>query len=76
MNYVRVTSTASEVLERYVDATAASQFVGMHPKTLERLARKGAASGYPIGEGNQRKRWRFLLSELDIWLRTCRGHIR
>ncbi len=76
MNYVRLASTASEVLERYVDATAASQFVGMHPKTLERLARKGVAPGHPVGEGNQRKRWRFLLSELDIWLRARRGQIR
>ena len=59
--------------ERYVDAVAGGQFVGMHPKTLERLARKGTVPGHPVGEGNRRKRWRFLISELDIWLRTRKG---
>lgn len=59
--------------ERYVDAVAGAQFVGMHPKTLERLARRGTVPAHPLGEGSRRKRWRFLISELDIWLRTRKG---
>ena len=66
----------SSLPERYVDAVVGAQFVGMHPKTLERLARKGTVPGHPVGEGNQRKRWRFLISELDVWLRARRGQIR
>lgn len=71
-----IMNTVQGPLEPYVDAAAAAQFVGMHPKTLERLARKGVVPGYPIGEGNRRRRWRFLVSELDIWLRARRGQIR
>ncbi|MHB1959512.1 MAG: helix-turn-helix domain-containing protein [Acidobacteriaceae bacterium] len=55
---------------------AGARFVGMHPKTLERLARKGTVPGHPVGEGNKRKRWRFLISELDAWLRARRGQFR
>ena len=62
--------------ERYVDAVAGGQFVGMHPKTLERLARNGTVPAHPVCEGNQRKRWRFLISELDVWLRSRKGNSR
>ena len=62
--------------ERFVDSVAGAQFVGMHPKTLERLARKGTVPGHPVGEGNHRKRCRFLISELDTWLRARKGQIR
>lgn len=74
MNRFLLTDTARAVLERFVDAEEAAQFVGMHPKTLERLARKGTVPGHPIGEGYRRKRWRFLMSELDLWLRARIGH--
>ena len=69
-------SDSRQLPERYVDAAAGAQFVGMHPKTLERLARKGTVPGHPVGEGNERKRWRFLISELDTWLRARKGQIR
>ena len=74
MNRFPITDIASAVLEPYVDAETAAQFAVMHPKTLERLARKGVAPGHPIGEGTRRKRWRFLLSEIDVWLRARKGH--
>lgn len=66
-------ASAPQSFERYVDATFAAQFLGMHPKTLARLARKGIVPAHPIGEGNQRRRWRFLISELDAWLRARQG---
>jgi hypothetical protein len=74
MNKFPAIDTVSAALEPYVDAETAAQFAVMHPKTLERLARKGIAPGHPIGEGTRRKRWRFLLSELDVWLRARKGH--
>ncbi len=70
----RALLNSSCIPERYVDAVTGAQLVGMHPKTLERLARKGTVPGHPIGEGDQRKRWRFLTSELDTWLRARKGH--
>lgn len=74
--FERSLADSGNLRERYVDAVVGAQFVGMHPKTLERLARKGTVPGHPVGEGNQRKRWRFLISELDVWLRARRGQIR
>ncbi len=56
-------------IERYVDSKVAGRFLGLHPKTVERMARRGQLPGYPIGTGN-RRRWRFLLSELDEWMRS------
>ena len=55
--------------ERFVSATEAATFLGIHPKTLQRLARSGLVPAHPFGEGT-RKHWRYLLSELDVWLRA------
>jgi excisionase family DNA binding protein len=56
------------VPERFLDAQEAAQFLGLHPRTVQRLAREGIIPAHPIGNG-VRRRWRFLLSELDAWLR-------
>lgn len=53
--------------EPFVNATEASQFVRLHPATVQRLAREGTLPGHPVGSG-QRRRWRFRLSELQDWL--------
>ena len=58
----------STFLEPYVDAQEAARFIGVNPKTVTRLARAGMVPAHPIGNG-QRRRWRFLKSELDIWMR-------
>lgn len=74
--FERSLADSGNLPERFVDSVAGAQFVGMHPKTLERLARNGTVPGHPVGEGSQRKRWRFLISELDAWLRARRGQFR
>ena len=56
-------------LEPYVNATDAADFLGIHPKTLMRLARDGVVPAYSFTDGT-RHRWRFLKSELDIWMRS------
>ena len=38
---------------------------GMHPKTLQRMARRGEIPGYQIAH-----RWYFRASELDAWLKS------
>ena len=40
-----------------------------HPRTVQRLAREGTIPAHPLGE-RSRKTWRFLLSELDEWMRA------
>lgn len=55
--------------ERFVGALEAARFLGVHPKTLQKYARSGLLPAHPFGEGT-RKLWRYLLSELDLWLRA------
>jgi excisionase family DNA binding protein len=55
--------------ESYVDAKEGAAFLRIHPKTLMRLAREGDVPAYAFSEGT-RRHWRFLISELDKWMRT------
>ena len=54
--------------EEPVGSQEAGRLLGMHPKTVLRKAREGMLPAHP--PGNNRKRWRFYLSELDQWLRS------
>ena len=55
--------------EYYVDATEGARFLGLNRRTLLKMARDGVVPAHPLGEG-ARKLWRFLVSELDEWLRN------
>ena len=55
--------------EPYVDAKEGAAFLRLHPKTLMRLAREGAVRAYSFSDGI-RHHWRFLLSELDTWMKS------
>jgi excisionase family DNA binding protein len=55
--------------EPYVDAKEGAAFLRTHPKTLMRLAREGTVPAYSFNEGT-RRHWRFLISELDKWMKT------
>src|SRR5437764_234656 len=55
--------------EYFVDAAEAAKFLGLNHRTLMKMAREGSVPAHPIGDG-ARKLWRFLLSELDEWLRA------
>ena len=68
---IRRTSVPSPAQSReyYVDAAEAARFLSLHPRTLQQLARAGIVPAHPLGSG-PRKFWRFLLSELDDWLRA------
>ena len=55
--------------ERYVDSDEAAGFLKLNPRTVQRLAREGTIPAHPFGE-RKRKTWRFLLSELDEWMKT------
>jgi excisionase family DNA binding protein len=55
--------------EPFVQCREAASFLGLHRKTVERYARQGVIPAHPA-TGRRRKRWRFLISELDVWLRS------
>lgn len=68
--YLSAGSThANSQPERYVDPEEGAAFLRMHPKTLTRLARESIVPAYSYNDG-LRRRWRFLLSELDRWMKS------
>ena len=64
---------SSMPVEPYVDAQKAAAFLGVASRTLNELARKGEVPAYQWGLGNQRRTWRFKLSELDSYMKTKVG---
>jgi excisionase family DNA binding protein len=71
------TSEAQRFFERHraqalgyelpLNTREAAAYVGLHPKTVERMAREGTIPAHPVS-GVRRKTWRFYASELDAWL--------
>jgi excisionase family DNA binding protein len=55
--------------EGYVSSDEAASFLKVNPRTVQRLAREGNIPAHPFGE-RRRKTWRFLLSELDAWMKA------
>jgi excisionase family DNA binding protein len=52
--------------EPLLDDERAAEFLGgIHPKTLQRMARRGEVPAYRVG-----RFWRYRASELDSWLRV------
>ena len=49
--------------ERLLDSDEAAALLGIHKKTLQRMARSGEIPGIQIGD-----LWRFRASTLDEWL--------
>jgi excisionase family DNA binding protein len=49
--------------ERFLDSREAAALLQIHPKTLQRLARKGEIRAMRVG-----KLWRFRASDLDVWV--------
>jgi len=60
-------SSTNARFERLLDSDEAAALLKIHPKTLQRMARKGEIAGIQIG-----KLWRFRLSELDQSIRSRR----
>ena len=53
------------LFEEIVNTEQAAKLLKIHPKTLQRLARKGEVPAFRIGD-----LWRFRLSLLDEWLNS------
>ena len=58
-------STGLDHFEPTLTSHQAAQLLNIHPKTLQRMARKGQIPAHRIGD-----LWRFRASELDAWFRS------
>jgi excisionase family DNA binding protein len=56
-------SAAAFVPERLLDSDEAASIMKCHPKTLQKLARKGVVRGVHVG-----KLWRFRASVIEEWI--------
>ncbi len=54
--------------EPLLDSDEAAALLKIHPKTLQRMARRGEIPAIQIG-----KLWRFRASELDAWMGNAVG---
>lgn len=63
------TSSHTILEEPYVTAPEAAKFLSLHARTLLRMAREGIVPAHPLGD-RRRHQWRFLISELDLWMRN------
>jgi len=62
---------AERGIERPITCRDASQVLGVHPRTIKRMARDGKVPGhFRFG------RWFFYASELDCWMRTELNSLR
>jgi excisionase family DNA binding protein len=57
--------SSSEAFERVLNTDEAAALLQIHPKTLQRMARRGIIPAFRIGD-----LWRFRASTLDQWLRS------
>ena len=51
--------------EPLIDTEQAARLLGIHPKTLQQMARDGRIPSIRVG-----RFWRFRRSELDSWIRS------
>ena len=66
---VQASQPVAHQFERPVDCKEAGQYLRLHPKTVERMARDTELPAHPVGNG-RRRHWLFFISELDAWLRS------
>jgi len=56
-------SAVAPMPERLLDSDEAASIMNIHPKTLQKLARKGVVRGVHVG-----KLWRFRASAIEEWI--------
>lgn len=57
------TAATAFIPERLLDSDEAASIMNCHPKTLQKLARKGVVRGVHVG-----KLWRFRASVIEEWI--------
>ncbi|WP_433973015.1 helix-turn-helix domain-containing protein [Tunturiibacter lichenicola] len=63
IGHKKAVSVARGLPEPLLDSDEAASIMKIHPKTLQKLARKGIVRGVHIG-----KLWRFRASEIEEWI--------
>lgn len=56
-------SRHTAIPERLIDSEEAAAIIGIHPKTLQKMARRGQIRGVHVG-----KLWRFRASTIEEWI--------
>jgi excisionase family DNA binding protein len=56
-------TAAASIPDPLLDSTQAAAFMKIHPKTLQKLARRGVVRGIHVG-----KLWRFRASAIEEWI--------
>lgn len=64
-----ISSRSQNQFEPLLDSNEAAELLKIHPKTLQRMARRGEIPSIQIG-----KLWRFRGSELNAWARGIIAH--
>lgn len=65
----RSVSEYTQAFEPLLDSDEAAALLKIHPKTLQRMARRGEIPAVQIG-----KLWRFRASELNAWMQGIIAH--
>ena len=60
-----ITAVQPNAFEKVLNTDEAAALLQIHPKTLQRMARRGMVPAFRIGD-----LWRFRASLLDQWLRS------
>ena len=63
INAYETSGTSPSFFEPLLDEKQAGEMLGLHPKTLQRLARQGEIPAIRIG-----RYWRFRASSLNVWI--------
>ena len=63
-----VTVIAGKEVELLLDSHEAAAVLGVHPRTLQRMAQRGLIAGVQVG-----KLWRFRPSSLATWIDNRRS---
>ena len=62
---VAADTQSEQQFEQLLDDQQASALLGVHPKTLQKLARTGHLPAYRVG-----RFWRYRVSDLEMWLQS------
>jgi excisionase family DNA binding protein len=66
---IEIKRNSQAEFEPLLDSNEAAELLKIHPKTLQRMARRGEIPSIQIG-----KLWRFRSSELNAWARGIIAH--
>lgn len=56
-----------QIFERLLTDHEAGALLGLHAKTVQKLARTGVLPAYRVG-----RYWRYRLSDLEVWVKSNR----